>query len=88
MSKLLKPKVSYFLRKFLTEDQMIRLLKKIKSKKFGAKDFAIEIEEEEVKFQTTHRIICQKYLRYGSTIIHEDIIEPGKYFHVYIEYIV
>lgn len=87
MSKLLKPKVSFLRRKFLTEDQMIRLLKKIKSKKFGAKDFAVEIEEEEVKFQTTHRVI-RTYLRYATSIIHEDTIPPGKYFHVYVEYIV
>lgn len=70
--KLLNPKVNFCYRRWLTEDKMLSLLKKIKSKKFGAKIFAVDVEEVDLG-HTLHSAFGIK--------------KPGKYFHIRIEYI-
>lgn len=85
--RLLNPKVQSMSRKWCTEKQMLQILKKLKMKKYGFKDYAIEVEEVTVdKHQTIEYRASDKY---QSRIRETDIkLNPDEsYFHVYVEYI-
>ena len=76
-SYLLKPVVSAWECKLLTHEQFSRLLKRIKTKKFGAKMIALDVEEVTTTENTTLR-------SYGQSVK----LPPGNYFNVHVEYVV
>ncbi len=80
MNRLLNPKVSFCYRKWLTEDKMLALLKKLKSKKFGAKVYAVDVEE----VQLDKEILLDSKFWYVT----KTKLKPGTYFHIRVEYIV
>ena len=88
--KLLNPKVHFVERKFLTEDQMLRLLKKFKQKKFGFKDYAVEVEEVVLDAPYKQCFYIKTKSMYGRLGELERVksLNPGSYFHLRIEYIV
>ena len=93
--KLLNPKVHSQSRKWCTEKQMFAILKKLKQKKYGFKDYAVEVEEVEIK-QTTQIPYHLKTTTLNANIGRKCLgqaegavmLTPGTYFHVYVEYIV
>lgn len=52
-AKLLDPKINYVYRRFLTEKQMLGLLKKFKQKKYGMKIYAVDVEEVQDKVKNS-----------------------------------
>ena len=76
-SYLLKPVVSTWECKMLTPEQFSRLLKRIKTKKFGAKMIALDVEE----VVTTEKTKLHGYRESVN-------LPPGNYFNVHVEYVV
>ena len=76
-AKLLKPKVHFVYRRFLTEKQMLGLLKKFKQKKYGMKIYAVDVEE--VVLTNPKTIELHRHMK--AKLI------PGNYFHLRVEYI-
>lgn len=78
-------------RMWCTEKQMLQVLKKLKMKKYGFKDYAVDIEEVIVdKHQTIEYHNKQKRYTYRErNPAGDEKLKPGEsYYHVYVEYIV
>ena len=87
--KLLNPKVVVVKREYLTEKQLLSLLKKLKQKKYGFKEYAVDVEEVIV----TKEIVITHYYKSNSMygrkgdISGSSKIKPGNYFNLHLEYI-
>ena len=88
-AKLLDPKVHYVYRRFLTEKQMLGLLKKFKQKKYGMKIYAVDVEEVELTKPKTieYRQNIEAFGRSRGDLIDTIELRPGNYFHLRVEYI-
>lgn len=75
---LLNPKIIAHDSKMLTGPQLNRLLRRIQSKKFGAKMVAVDVEEV-----TTTKDTHLRGRYHNNDYI---ILPPGNYFNVHIEY--
>ena len=76
-SRLLKPKVTCRKYTFLTEVELKRVLSRLKQRKYGIKDYAVEVDEFSIE-QYHYEPYSRGRIRFN----------PGTYFNVYIEYIV
>lgn len=75
--RLLNPKVHSQSRKWCTEKQMLAILKKLKQKKYGFKDYAVDVEE------VTE---IPGFIKIAGNNV--KLNPEESYFHVYVEYIV
>jgi len=75
---LLDPVVHTCECKMLTPDQFRRLLTRLKSKKFGAKLLALDVDEITIKDVT----------RVENQFRERVSLMPGNYFNVHVEYVV
>lgn len=75
---LLGPKVNVAEKRMLTHPQMIRLVRKLKSKKFGAKLLAYDVEEITTKEYVELKDPINKY--------NSVVLPPGNYYNVHVEY--
>lgn len=74
---LLNPKVNVAEKRMLTHQQMIRLIRRLRSRKFGAKLLAYEVEEI-----TTDKSITLTAMGKNDSVT----LPPGNYYNVHIEY--
>lgn len=75
--QLLNPKINVAKKRMLTHQQMIRLVRRLRSRKFGAKLLAYEVEEI-----TTTEFVTLEALNGRERVV----LSPGNYYDVYIEY--
>lgn len=87
MRNLLNPKVQVMSRKYLTEKEFKTFQTKIKRKKMGFKDIALDVEEVLVKeaIEIKKSFVCGDSKGYYNQTV---TIKPGTYYHVYMEYLV
>ena len=74
---LLNPKVNVAEKRMLTHQQMIRLIRRLRSRKFGAKLLAYDVEE----ITTTESVTLETKFS-----IDRVTLPPGNYYNVHIEY--
>lgn len=88
-ARLLNTKVHYVYRRFLTENQMLALLKKFKQKKFGMTIYAVDVEEVVLTKPKTieYRQNIKAFGRSRGDLIDAIELRPGNYFHLRVEYI-
>ena len=75
---LLKPVVCTCECKMLTQGQLNKLLRGIKSKKFGTSLVAVDVEE----------IVTKKVTEVNHRYEPNVRLQPGSYFNVHVEYVV
>jgi len=79
-ARLLDPKVHFVERKLLTEKQLNSILRKLKQKKYGFKDYAVDVEEVTIDKDAKQRSAS------GQSVL--NTIKHGTYFNIRVEYIV
>ena len=76
MATMLNPRVRSVKLYGLTQPELKRLLTKLKSRKFAAKEFAVDVEEVET---CPERVTFHRNKRLSA-------VPPGPYFNVLVEY--
>lgn len=79
---LLNPKVRVQRLEYRTQQQLNRILKAVKSKKFGAKIYAVDVEEVTLDAPLTIDSVF-KVMRSPMRMT----LKPGNYFHIHLEYV-